>query len=64
MKKWEYKIIDNALGVNPDDTVGLNYLGEEGWELVAVRKSDCEYGGWKFYFKREVEVKPPVGGWA
>ena len=29
MKKWEYKIIDNALGVNPDDTVGLNYLGEE-----------------------------------
>lgn len=56
MNKFEYKIYDQKDGVNPDDEVGLNYLGNKGWELVAIRKSDSKYGGYCFYFKRLIEA--------
>ena len=53
MKQFEYKVYDQANGINPDSEYELNELGSQGWELVAIRRSDSEYGGYKFYFKRE-----------
>lgn len=49
---WEYKIYDDKDGVNVDDETGLNFLGEEGWELTAISKSHSPYGGHRYYFKR------------
>lgn len=55
MKKYEYKIYDTTLGINPDSEEELNFLGNEGWELVAIRESDSVIKGFhKYYFKREI----------
>lgn len=55
MDRWQYKIIDNGTGgCNPDDQVGMDFLGNEGWELAGVGKSHGAYGGSRFYFKRKV----------
>lgn len=53
MKQFEYKVYDQKDGINPDSEYELNELGIQGWELVSIRRSDSEYGGYKFYFKRE-----------
>ena len=60
MKKWEYSIYDTGLSKpdfkgNPDNEYELNYLGDKGWELVAIKKSNGGMGGDRFYFKREIE---------
>lgn len=60
MKMFEYKIYDQQDGVNPDDEYGLNFLGKEGWELCAITKSHSEYGGLRFYFKRQTRVAGPT----
>ena len=54
MRKFEYQIYDQTDGVNPDSRYELDELGEQGWELVAIRPSDRSVGGYKFYFKREI----------
>ena len=55
MERWQHLIIDNGeTCCNPDDVVGLDYLGNEGWELVSVAQSNGRYGGKRFYFKRPV----------
>jgi hypothetical protein len=57
--KYEYKIFDtgedhkdHSKG-NPDSLYDLNWLGDQGWLLVAIRKSDGPYGGERYYFVRE-----------
>ncbi len=55
--KWEYNIYDEKDGVNPDNENELNYLGDLGWELVAIRRSDSEYGGYRYYFKRQLVLR-------
>jgi hypothetical protein len=52
-RRWEYKIYDTVDGVNPDCEQEMDGLGSHGWELVAIRKSDSPYGGWRYYFKRQ-----------
>src|SRR5947209_863032 len=41
--KWEYKVLSESDLVDANDVktleVGLNKLGDEGWELVAIRAS-------------------------
>jgi hypothetical protein len=54
MKKYEYQMYDQKDGINPDSVYELDELGWKGWELVAIRKSDSEFGGFCFYFKREL----------
>jgi len=57
MDRWQYKIIDNGTGdCNPDDQVGMDYLGNDGWELAGVGKSAGPYGGTRFYFKKKVHL--------
>lgn len=48
-QKWEYKIVqaDCPLGMEQAIEMRLNLLGEEGWEMVAV-KNDFAL----CYFKR------------
>lgn len=48
--KWEYKIHFHHKSSITQDEAELNRLGEEGWELVEVCKSN--YGGARLYFKR------------
>jgi hypothetical protein len=56
--RYEYKTYDQKDGVNPDDEHELDYLSRKlSWELVAIRKGDSPYGGYKFYFKRPVMCK-------
>ena len=54
MKKWEYKVLTwTELKANGY----LNGLGEQGWELVAIREEGKRIpglnGNLKYYFKRE-----------
>jgi hypothetical protein len=51
--QYEYRIYDQKDGINPDHEHELNWLGKQGWELVAIRKSD--HYGHRFYFKRLVD---------
>lgn len=48
--KWEYRIEDSIGDIGMDD------LGFDGWELVAVTRTDS--GVHSFYFKRLVEPSP------
>jgi len=48
MKKFEY-LCKRIYGDGEKTTVGLNKLGQEGWELVAAHE-----GSW-MYFKREIK---------
>lgn len=50
--KWEYLVIDDTSGVNPDGHEGLNFLGQKGWELTSILKNPT--GGNTWYFKRQV----------
>lgn len=69
--KWEYKIIDDAEGVNPDAEESLNFLGEEGWELCAILEYPVyrgspllHLGNWrKWYFKRQVLESVSTKNW-
>ena len=45
MKRFEYKIISNQIGMEYE----LNRLGNDGWELVSVGG-----GGAVLYLKREI----------
>ena len=57
MKKWEYKSVE--MNPNLAGFDGINELGGEGWELVAVvPKTNLGYTG-KIYFifKRETRSK-------
>jgi hypothetical protein len=72
--KWEYKALTKAqvadLG-KKDFAAGLNKLGDEGWELVALEPGPDGRGGRSsgqttFYFKRPAaraaESQPPGAG--
>lgn len=48
MKKFEYK------SKNDCDSVDLNKLGEDGWELCSVISFGIYF---RFYFKREIISK-------
>lgn len=63
MSQFEYQIIDDVKGVNPDSEEGLNWLGEQGWELVSINPYQTPYGTWrKWYFKRQkVEINEQTG---
>ena len=57
MDIFEYKIIEPNRDGSPDNEFELNGLGEEGWELVAIKKgfinhNDTIYETDFFYFKR------------
>jgi len=45
MQKWEYKVMNQL------SEAGLNKLGAEGWELVAITFDDSGRSR-IFYFKR------------
>lgn len=54
LSQFEYKIIDDVKGINPDSEEDLNWLGEQGWELVSINPYQTLYGTWrKWYFKRQ-----------
>jgi hypothetical protein len=40
MPQWEYKIIDLGSARADQGEIILNSLGEQGWELQAISKSD------------------------
>jgi len=42
MTQWEYMVVSIDY-VNADSTKRLNELGQEGWELVAIRRCDCQH---------------------
>lgn len=51
--KWEYLVIDDSSGCNPDSYEELNFLGQKGWELTALKK-DAITGSHIWYFKRQI----------
>lgn len=53
MKKWEYKILTPRLIDWGNWIDALNAAGEEGWELVAVSKTEDHSS--IAYFKREIQ---------
>ncbi len=52
---WEYRIMQETVN-NPAGSEtnrgGLNELGKEGWELVAVTPPRGDYPNYVFYLKR------------
>lgn len=47
MTKWEYKIINirsENYRLDPEATVQMNPLGEEGWELVGITSVNFKSG--------------------
>src|SRR5271169_6346014 len=67
--KWEYRVLTQEkvaeLGKN-DVAAGLNILGEEGWQLVAVeaafpseKGSKAPAGAAQFYLKRSDLIPAP-----
>src|SRR5262249_34965896 len=56
--RWEYQVMtkEQVIGVGKKDlAAGLNKLGEDGWELVAVEPSqttDRDRKDTEYYFKR------------
>lgn len=49
MRKWEYKV------ENDPTAFDLQFLGQEGWELVAIVDVNVSWECMrKFYFKREL----------
>jgi hypothetical protein len=58
-KVFEYKIVTEIpISTDVVERQRLNKLGEEGWELVGIIGSPF----FRYYFKREVEVKDLTEG--
>jgi len=61
MKKFEYKIITGSdMLITEQDETALNSLGEQGWELVAMKmmKTKLDGLGGKrqvYWLKKEIE---------
>ncbi len=54
MDKFEYKIIKESVLTgqgNGQIDRALNYLGDEGWELILIRFG--KESGYEYYFKRK-----------
>ena len=51
MDTWHYhaEVVHTDKLLHPDD---LNYLGEMGWELIAVHRLDWEAPTWLLVFKK------------
>src|SRR5262249_8155998 len=57
--RWEYTILPRPEVMkrgNGQLATGLNRLGEEGWELLALQERDSQ-----FYFKRVKRAEQPLG---
>lgn len=62
MRKWEYRIINirsERYQLDPNASVELNRLGQEGWELVGLTSVNFKSGATDniaLVFKRPVEA--------
>lgn len=52
MTKWKYLVRTNSQFPYLDEENGLNYLGDQGWELV-------QHVGDKYIFKKPLEEIEP-----
>lgn len=66
MKRWEYLIIQTR---KLDEEGGINELGKQGWELVAVT-AETPSNWEQLFFKRELPepltmapIGPPASMW-
>lgn len=56
MKKFEYKVVEMEARRYSGHLDRLNFLGQDGWELVAV----MYVGNMSYFFKREILRLPNI----
>ena len=61
MKHFEYMTL--VVDMNDETSKNsLDYLGSQRWEAIHIENANADHPEWlvrRFYFKRELEVRPP-----